>query len=170
VIKVAKQRRGTTPFWRYLRESKDSDVVVIFGEDLAAVLGLGFALVAVSVAAATGDPVWDAAGTIAIGAVLIGVALFLAIEIRSLLVGEAADPLVAAACREIAEADPHVVKVHRVLAIQQGPGEVMVAMKIQFKETASGTALVDAINALERAIEAKYASVKWTFIEPDNVD
>jgi cation diffusion facilitator family transporter len=170
VVKVARLRRGTTPFWRYLRESKDSDVVVIFGEDLAAVLGLGFALGAVSISAVTGDPMFDAAGTIAIGAVLIGVALFLAVEIRSLLVGEAADPIVAQACRDVAVADPHIEKVHRVLALQQGPGEVLVAMKIQFKDTASGNALCDAINQLERAIEAKVPEVKWTFIEPDNVD
>jgi cation diffusion facilitator family transporter len=170
VVKVARQRRGETPFWRYLRESKDSDVVVIFGEDLAAVLGLGFALGAVGVAAATGDSRWDAAGTIAIGAVLIGVALFLAVEIRSLLVGEAADPLVAETCREIAAADPNIAKVHRVLALQQGPGEILVAMKIQFKDQASSDALCDVINALERKLEARVPEIKWSFIEPDNVD
>jgi cation diffusion facilitator family transporter len=170
VIKVANQRRGKTPFWTYLRQSKDSDVIVIFGEDLAAVLGLGLALIAVGVAMVTGDPRWDAVGTLAIGGVLVGVAIFLAVEVKSLLVGESADPLIAEACRAIAAEDPHIAKVHRVIALQQGPGEVLVAMKIQFKGTASGDALCEVINELERRIEARMPEVKWTFVEPDNVD
>jgi cation diffusion facilitator family transporter len=170
VIKVANARRGKTPFFRYLRESKDSDVVVIFGEDLAAVLGLGFALIAVAVAMATGDPLYDAVGTLAIGGVLIAVALFLAVEIKSLLVGEAADPEVARVAAEVAAEDPHIDKVLRVIALQQGPGEVLVAMKIKFKDTAGSDALCDVINAFEVRLEQRIPQVKWTFIEPDNQD
>jgi cation diffusion facilitator family transporter len=157
VIAEANKRRGATPFWRYLRESKDSDVVVIFGEDLAAVLGLAFALVAVALAAVTGNPMWDAAGTLVIGVVLIAVAIFLAVEVKSLLVGESADPA--------------IESVVRILTVQQGPGQVLAAMKIRFKPgLATGGQLCDVINQFEAALEKKVPEVKWTFIEPDVAD
>lgn len=170
VIKVANQRRGATPFMRYLRESKDSDVVVIFGEDLAAVLGLGFALLAVGIAMVTGNPVWDAAGTLVIGIVLVGVAIFLAVEVKSLLVGEAADPALIAKINEVASADANVSKVLRTLAVQQGPGEIMLAMKLSFKSGLTGDQLVDAINHFEVTLQQRVPEVKWCFVEPDRAD
>lgn len=171
VIAEANKRRGATPFWRYLRESKDSDVVVIFGEDLAAVLGLAFALIAVALAAVTGNPMWDAAGTLVIGVVLIAVAIFLAVEVKSLLVGESADPAIEAAARELAAADPHIESVVRILTVQQGPGQVLAAMKIRFKPgLATGGQLCEVINQFEAALEKKVPEVKWTFIEPDVAD
>ncbi|MDQ3367703.1 MAG: cation diffusion facilitator family transporter [Myxococcota bacterium] len=170
VIKVANQRRGATPFWNYLRQSKDSDVVVIFGEDLAAVLGLGFALIAVGVAWATGDAMWDAAGTLVIGLVLVGVAIFLAVEVKSLLVGEAADPALIATITEVAAADPKIKKVLRTLAVQQGPGEVMLALKLHFVTGLTGEELVDSINAFEVRLQQRAPEVKWCFVEPDHHD
>jgi divalent metal cation (Fe/Co/Zn/Cd) transporter len=170
-IKELNRRRGKVPFLRYLRETKDTDLIVIFGENSAAVLGLVLALIAVIVARETGDGRWDAAGSLAIGIVLVGVALFLAKEVKSLLVGEGADPSIEQAVREIAGEDPHIDRVLRVLTLQQGPGEVVVAMKVQFKPGLSTDGpLYEAINALERRLEARCPSIKWSFIEPDNVD
>lgn len=170
VIKVANERRGATPFMRYLRESKDSDVIVIFGEDLAAVLGLGFALAAVGMAWATGNPVWDAAGTLVIGLVLVGVALFLAVEVKSLLVGEAADPALTKVIDEVAGEDPRIARVLRTLAVQQGPSEVMLAMKLSFTAGLSGEQLIESINAFEQRLQARAPEVKWCFVEPDTAD
>lgn len=170
VIKVANKRRGSTPFVRYLRESKDSDVVVIFGEDFAAVCGLGFALIAISLAWATGNPIWDAAGTLVIGLVLIAVAIFLAVEVKSLLVGEAADPALTKTIADVAAEDPHIGKVLRTLAVQQGPGEVMIALKLCFKPGLSGVELIDAINRFEQRLQTRAPEVKWCFVEPDNAD
>ena len=165
------ERRGAVPFFRFLRQTKDSDLVVIFGENSAAVLGLVLALVALLLAKTTGDGRWDAVGSLAVGVVLVGVAIFLAVEVKSLLVGEGADPVIETAAREIAAADPNVEGVLRVLTVQQGPGEVVVAMKVKFKPgMATGGALCDAINAFERKLEARVPEVKWTFIEPDVVD
>src|SRR5678816_3015363 len=79
-IKVMNQRRGATPFFRYLRDSKDSDLIVVFGENSAAVLGLLLAMIALVLAYETGDGRWDAVGSLAIGLVLVGVATFLARE------------------------------------------------------------------------------------------
>ncbi|HVK77508.1 MAG TPA: cation diffusion facilitator family transporter [Kofleriaceae bacterium] len=165
------ERRGAVPFFRFLRQTKDSDLVVIFGENSAAVLGLVLALVALLLAKTTGDGRWDAVGSLAVGVVLVGVAIFLAVEVKSLLVGEGADPVIETAAREIAAADPNVEGVLRVLTVQQGPGEVVVAMKVKFKPgMATGGALCDAINGFERKLEARVPEVKWTFIEPDVVD
>lgn len=169
-LKVMNQRRGATPFFEYLKKSKDSDLVVVFGENSAAVLGLVLALAALLVAKQTNDGRWDAVGSLAIGIVLVGVAIFLAREIKSLLVGEAADPVLVASVRELAQADAHIEQVVRILTIQQGPGEILVAMKLKFKGDLSTDRLVEVINEFERRLEAKVPEVKWSFIEPDTAD
>lgn len=169
-VKVLKEKRGTTPFFRYLRETKDSDLVVVFGENSAAVLGLCLATGALLVAKHTNDGRWDAVGSLAIGTVLIGVAIFLAREIQSLLVGEAADPKLQQAVEKLAVDDPNVDKVLRLLTIQQGPGEIVVAMKLKFRSGLETTQLVEAINGFERELKQRVPEVRWSFIEPDHVD
>jgi len=169
-IRVMNQRRGGTGFLRYLRETKDSDLIVVFGENSAAVLGLLLAMAALGLAYETGDGRWDAAGSIAIGVVLVCVATFLAREVKSLLVGEAADATLIKALEELAEIDPNVEQVLNVLTLQQGPGEIVVAAKLRFRSGMDTDTLVDAINAFERALKARVPEVRWSFIEPDNAD
>ena len=169
-IRAMNRRRGDLGFFRYLRETKDSDLIVVFGENSAAVLGLTFAIAALGLAHETGDPRWDAIGSIAIGGVLVLVATFLAREVKSLLVGEAADPALIRSFEELAELDPNVYRVLNVLTLQQGPGEIIVAAKLQFRPGMDTDALVEAINAFERALKAKVPEVRWSFIEPDNTD
>lgn len=99
---------------------------------------------------------------------LIAVAVFLAVEVKSLLVGESADPTVQAKVMELASLDPSVEKVIRVITIQQGPGQVMVAMKLKLRAgLCSGGELETAINELEKRIAASLPQVVWTFVEPD---
>jgi cation diffusion facilitator family transporter len=170
-VRELDRRRGSHGFFRHLRDTKDSDLVVVFGENFAAVVGLLFALAAIVLADATGDPRWDAGGSLAIGIVLVGVAIALANEIRSLLVGEAAGADTEQTIREIASADPNVVEVLRLLTIQQGPGEVVVALKLRWKPgLTTGDDLERLTNELEARIEAKCPDVKWTFVEPDLTD
>jgi cation diffusion facilitator family transporter len=169
-VKAINQRRRGRPMLRYLRESKDSDLVVIFGEDLAACLGLALALVAVAIAWVTGDPKFDALGTLCIGVVLIAVAIFLAIEVKSLLVGEAADPLLIETLEQVAAEDVRIERVLRAIALQQGPGEVMLACKLKFKSDLTGETMVAAINEFEQRLQAKVPEVKWCFVEPDTTD
>ena len=168
-LKTMKQRRGNTPLFKYLRESKDSDLVVVFGENSAAVLGLVLALVAVVLAKQTGDGRWDAVGSLAIGLVLIGVAVFLAVEIKALLVGECADTKVVDTVSEIAAADPNVKKVLEVITIQQGPGEIVLMMKLHFASGIDSDQLVGVINSFEEKVRARIPEAKWSFIEPDHV-
>lgn len=169
-IKLMNHRRGQTPFLRYLRETKDSDLIVVFGENSAAVLGLLLAMAALVLAYETGDGRWDAVGSLAIGVVLVGVATFLAREVKSLLVGEAADPKLLQSFNELAEVDPNVEAVLNVLTLQQGPGEIVVAAKLKFRSGMDTETLVNAINAFERALKARVPEVRWSFIEPDNAD
>jgi len=165
-IKEIRRRRGTTPFFTYLRSTKDSDLVVVFGENSAAVLGLLLALVALLVAVATNDPKWDAIGTILVGVVLIAVAIFLAKEVKALLVGEAADPAVVAAVRAAAERHPAVGRVDRVLTLQQGPGQVIVAIRVVVPATGSSAELLAALAAYEKDVRAAAPDIRWCFIEP----
>src|ERR1051325_10352417 len=84
--------RGERTLWRWFRESRQSELVVILGEDLAALLGLALALIAVLLTIFTGNPTWDALGSMAIGVVLVIVAVLIGIEIKALLIGQSADP------------------------------------------------------------------------------
>jgi cation diffusion facilitator family transporter len=166
VVEINK-RRGPMGFVTYLRETKDSDLVVVFGENSAAVVGLTFALLALGLAAYFDDSRWDAAGSLAIGLVLVGVALFLAIEIQSLLVGEAADPAIELAIREIAHDHPHLETVLQVITLQQGPGEVLVAVKLGFLPSLTAPQVADTINDFEEKLRGRHPEARWVFVEPD---
>jgi divalent metal cation (Fe/Co/Zn/Cd) transporter len=161
------RRRRQTPFFRYLQESKDSDLVVIFGENAAASLGLVAAMIALGTAWATGDADFDAIGSIAIGVILVGVALFLAVEIKSLLVGERADKTIEEAARAIAAEQPGIVEILRLITVQQGPGEVIVAAKVRVAAELTADGVCTAINAFEVALRERCPEVRWSFVEPD---
>lgn len=166
-IKEMNVRRKGKPFFRYLRDSKDSDLIVVFGENAAASLGLMLAGIALAVAAATGDPRWDGAGSVAIGAVLVGVAVFLAREVQSLLVGESADEVIMAVVQKAAVDHPHILQILNLITIQQGPGEVMVAIKVHITPDLSVRQACEVINTFEQEVRAQCPEVEWLFVEPD---
>lgn len=166
-IRELNRRRGAKPFVRYLRETKDSDLVVVFGENAAAVVGLVLAMSALGIAGVTGDGRWDAVGSLAIGAVLILVAVFLAVEVKSLLVGEAADPEIEAAVRALVAEDGRYETLLQTITVQQGPGEVVVALKVRFRPDLSAVEVCTAINELEARLRARRPEAKWCFVEPD---
>jgi cation diffusion facilitator family transporter len=166
-IRELNRRRGTTPFVRFLQQTKDSDLVVVFGENAAAVLGLAIALTAVVLTQVTGDARFDAGGSFVVGVVLIGVALFLSVEVKSLLVGEAADASITAAASELAVAHPKIEKLLACITVQQGPGEVFVALKVKIERGLSGEELVDVINDYENQLRQRCPEVQWCFVEPD---
>jgi cation diffusion facilitator family transporter len=164
------RRRGEVSLWRYLRDTKDSDLIVTMGENASDVLGVVCAAGAIVLARVTGDGRWDGVGSLAVGGVLVGVATFLAREVKSLLVGEAADPALVAELHRLAGTDGNIAAVLNVLTLQQGPGEILVAMKLRFRDGLTGAEMVDAINAFERAVKAALPDVRWSFIEPDDQD
>ncbi len=166
-IREANKRRGSTPFFRYLRQTKDSDFVVVMGENSAATVGLTFALASIGMAHYTGDARWDAVGSLAIGIVLVAVAIFLAVEVQSLLVGESADPEIDAAVREVLAQRTELGELITMFTIQQGPGEVMVSIKILPREGLSAHELCTAINAFESELKTRMPEIRWVFVEPD---
>jgi len=160
--------RGKRTLWRWFRESRQSELVVILGEDLAALLGLALALAAVLITMFSGNPLWDALGSIAIGAVLILVATGIAIQIKGLLIGQSADPETEARLREFLQKQEAMETIFRVLTLQLG-NSLMVAVKAKLKaETAAE--LVAAINRTEAAMRAEFPEIQWLFFEPDIAD
>ena len=167
-VKELNKRRGETPFFKFLRSTTDSDLVVVFAENSAAVVGLALAMIALALAAATGDGRWDGIGSSAIGVVLLGVAVFLAVEVSSLLLGEAADPRITAAVRDVAKEIPELERVLHIVTMQQGPGEVILHVKISFADpTLDVRRACEVINDFEARLRARRPEVRWAFVEPD---
>jgi cation diffusion facilitator family transporter len=160
--------RGSRGLWEWFRHSRQSELVVIFGEDLAALFGLLLALVAVVVTMITGDPMWDALGSISIGVVLVVVAIGIAIQIKGLLIGQSAEPELEARMRTRLESNEGVERVHRMITMQLG-ATLMVAVKAQMRAR-SAKELVDAINRAERELRAEFPEIQWLFFEPDIAD
>jgi cation diffusion facilitator family transporter len=161
------RRRGAKPFAQYLKDTTDSDLVVVFGENAAAVFGLFFAIIAVVLSAATGDGRWDGLGSVIIGVVLVGVAVFLAVEVSSLLLGEAAAPEITQATLESAGRFRAIDKVLNVITMQQGPGEVLVHVKVAFVSNLQIEEVCRVINDFEQILRASRPEIRWVFVEPD---
>lgn len=166
-IKEINKRKGSRSFIGYLRSTKDSDMVVVFGENSAAVLGLVFALVALLASYYTGNPAFDALGSFAIGIILIAVAIFLAVEVKSLLLGERADPEILEAVTLAVANESKIESLLECKTIQQGPGEVMVCMKIVCSPNLTSVQLSEMINTFEQQLIAKKPEIRWLYIEPD---
>ena len=161
--------RGERNLWRWFRESRSSELLVIFGEDLAALIGLVIAALAISATMLTGNPVYDAAGTMAIGVLLIVVAVLLAVEVKALLIGQGVEPQRRAELLAFLEARPEVDSVLNLITLQMGP-DVMVAVKALMAPTDSAGQLIDAINVVEKAMKVRFKDIRWSFFEPDVTD
>jgi cation diffusion facilitator family transporter len=168
-LREVNKARGGQTLWEWFKGSRNAELVVIFGEDLAALLGLTLAFFAVAIAWATGNVMWDALGSIAIGVLLIVVAVMVGVEVKALLVGQGVEPRVKAEMLAFLDAQPAVGKVLNVLTLHMG-SDVLVAVKAQMKPQGGEDALVEAINATERAFRGQFPQVQWIFFEPDVAD
>lgn len=166
LVEVEKAR-GSRSLARWFRESRQAELIVIFGEDLAALLGLVLALLAIVLAVITGNPAWDAIGTLAIGLLLIVVAVFVAIEVKAMLIGQTTDPEVTAEMKRFFEERTEIARVFNLITLQLG-NDVMVAVKVQLQRSALPAE--DAINRVERELKQRFPQVKWSFVEPDIAD
>ena len=158
--------RGDRSLWQWFRRSRQSELVVIFGEDLAALFGLCFALVAVMLAVVTGNPMWDAAGTIAIGVLLIVVAILVAIEVKAMLIGQSMDPARQAEIRRYFEARPEIAGVISLITLQLGD-QAMVSVQARMHEDQNVEAMLRQITQIERGLKAGFPEVRWSFFEPE---
>lgn len=162
---IGKVRRGRS-LWSWFRGTRNAELVVIFGEDIAALVGLVLALVAVGASWLTGNGMYDAMGSIAIGVLLIIVAVMVAIEVKALLVGQGVEPSVRREMLAFLERQPAVVRVIELITLHMG-ADVMVAVKAEMGDAPSTRALVDAINAVEASFRERFPQTRWVFFEPD---
>ena len=160
--------RGKRTVWQWFRESRQSELVVILGEDFAALVGLALALIAVLMTMLTGNPMWDGLGSMWIGVILIVVAAGISREIMALLIGQSADPETVKAIRRFVEGSEGVDKVYRVLTLQLGTS-LMVSLKMKI-DAKSAAELVSRINEVEAALRIEFPEIQWLFFEPDVVD
>lgn len=166
-LQAAEPERKGRPLLRYMRQSSSTELVVVVAEDLAALLGLVFALAAVLLTMCTGNPMWDGIGSVAIGLLLIAVAGFVGGEVTSLLMNEAPPLAMRAAIRAAVDEDPSVDRVLNVVAVIVGSDRLMVALQVKFREQPSDAALVAAINTLERGLKQRFPQIQHLFVEPD---
>lgn len=154
-------------YWQFIRRTKNPELPVVLLEDIGALLGLVVALAGVTTAHFTENARWDAAGSLAIGILLVVIAGILAVEMSSLLIGESADPLEIEAMTAEIVAAPAVVRVIHLRTVQQGPDEVVVAAKLEFRPGLDIADLATAIDDVEARIRAVVPTARLIFIEPD---
>ena len=165
---VNKERRGRT-LRQWFKETRQSDLLVVFGEDLAALLGLSFALIAIFLTLITGNPAYDAMGSISIGVLLVVIALLIGIEVQALLIGQSVEPEQRIQLLDFFQKQDEIDEVFNLLTVQLGK-DVMVAVKAKMAKTESVEALVEAVNRCEVGLKREFPQVMWSFFEPDLKD
>jgi len=159
--------RGKTSWVQFVRRARAPELPVVLLEDLGALVGLVFALVGVSMTLVTGDGTWDALGTAAIGILLVTIAIVLALETKSLLLGESATPEDEAKIVAAITAGPEVDRIIHMKTLHLGPEELLVAAKIAVREHETGEDIARHINSTEARIRAAVPIARVIYLEPD---
>jgi cation diffusion facilitator family transporter len=166
---AAQKKRGEN-LWKTLTWSKDPSVFVVFAEDTAALAGLTVAFLGVFFGELFQSHYPDVIAAILIGFILAVIAIFLANQSKSLLIGETADTAMVSAIQELVEQNPAVEKVHRILSMQLSPDEVLLAMDVQFGPDLHTINLVQVIDEIEKKIHGEHKSIGQVFIEIEGLE
>ncbi len=161
--------KGTASWWSFIRHSKNPELPVVLLEDLGAVVGLLIATTAVTASMVTGNAIYDGYGTLAIGLLLTTIAIILAIEMKSLLIGEAATGEMVNTIRAIIEGDPAVKRLIHMRTQHVGPEEVLVGAKINFNDNLTIGDVSIAVNRIEGSIRASVPEATLIYLEPDTM-
>lgn len=159
--------RGEQTWIQFVRHAKAPELPVVLLEDIAALVGLVFAFLGVGLTVITGNSTWDAVATLAIGALLVLVAIILGIETKSLLVGEGATVADATAIRDAINEHPEVEALIHMKTLYLGPEELLVAAKVAFSPKKKLPDIAAAINALEAKVRSAVPTARVIYIEPD---
>lgn len=159
--------KGDASWVEFIRRAKAPELPVVLLEDIAALLGLVFALAGVGLTALTGNPIWDAIGTIAIGVLLVSVAIIIALETKSLLVGEGATPEDHESIRSALAGTAGVDRIIHLKTLYLGPDELLVGAKLAMAPTSTLTDVADTINAAEGRVRESVAVARVIYLEPD---
>jgi cation diffusion facilitator family transporter len=168
ITQINKVRHGVS-LWQWLKNSRQSELVVVFGEDIAALFGLLFALVAVVLSLVTGNPIYDSIGSIGIGVLLVIVSFFVAVKVKSLLIGQSADEDIRLGINDFLEKRPEIEQVLNVITLQLGP-QIMLTVKAKMAEKKSVEKLINDINVCEKELKSLFPTIQWVFFEPDKED
>lgn len=166
-VRETNRVRGNARWRDFVRDAKIPELPVVLLEDIGALVGLGFALAGVILAEVTGNPRFDAVGSIAIGLLLAMIAAFLATEMKSLLIGEAADPAQQQTISNAILSAPRVQRIIHQRTEHLGPEELLVGVKIEFDHSMRVEELSAAIDEVEVRIRTVVPEARWLYIEPD---
>jgi cation diffusion facilitator family transporter len=166
-IQESNHIRGKSTWKDFVRRAKAPELPVVLLEDLGALIGLIFALFGVTMTLITHNGKWDAAGTAMIGVLLVTIAVILAIETKSLLVGESATAAHVAKIQQAILDGPEVERIIHMKTLHLGPEELLVAAKIAVPSHASAREVADGINATEGRIRAALPIAEVIYLEPD---
>ncbi|MBW2724956.1 MAG: cation diffusion facilitator family transporter [Deltaproteobacteria bacterium] len=167
-IQAARPLKGDNSWWRFVRNTKNPELPVVLLEDLGALVGLVIALMGISLSILSGDPRYDAGASILIGLLLGIIAIILAIEMKSLLIGESVSEQNLAAIREALQSGPDVRHVIYMRTQHLGPDQVLVAAKVEFSSTLSFEELTHAIDRAEARVRERLSKLTVViYLEPD---
>jgi len=165
-IQEARKSKAQQSWWTYIRRTKNPELPVILLEDLGALLGLILALIGISLAAWTGEPRFDALGSASIGVLLVAIAVILAVEMKSLLIGEATNPEHRSAIESATSRHPSVRRVIHLRTQHIGPDRILIGTKVEFDPDLSFAALSAVINEIEATIQDAVPFETMIYIEP----
>ena len=166
-IKESNHVRGNQTWVQFIRHAKAPELPVVLLEDVAALTGLTFAFVGVGLAVITDEPIWDAVGTLAIGVLLVLVAIILGIETKSLLVGEGASKKDLDAIKTAILNGPETKRIIHLKTLYLGPDEILVGAKLTFDGEHRFADIATDINAVETRIRAAVPLARTIYLEPD---
>jgi len=166
-LKQIKKIRKEKKLWQWVRGSRKSELIVVLGEDIAALLGLFFAMLAVILSMITGNPVYDAMGSISIGVLLVIISFFLAFKVKSLLIGQSSEDDTREEIERFLESRPEIAMIYNLITIQLGP-DIMVSVKVKMTQTSSIGQMIKDINNCEKELKKNFEAIRWVFFEPDN--
>jgi cation diffusion facilitator family transporter len=166
-VREAQKLRGNKSWWAFIRHSKIPELPVVLLEDLGALIGLIIALLGVGFAVVLDDPIYDSLGSIAIGTLLGVIAIVLAIEMKSLLIGESASKDLDAVIRATVDAAPSVRRLIHLRTLHLGPEELLVALKLELDASLDFQGVASAIDDVETAIRQQVPIAQLIYIEPD---
>jgi divalent metal cation (Fe/Co/Zn/Cd) transporter len=166
-LRESRAERRDKSILQFVRRTKIPELAVVVLEDIGALVGLGFALVGVTLASVLDESRWDAAGSLAIGVLLVVIAIVLAVEMASLLVGEAAAPEVVEKIRTVLAGHPEVMRVIALRTQHVGPDDIMVNAKLEFDPTLTVARLSAVVNEIEVELRTAEPKARTIFIEPD---
>ena len=162
----AKKMAGEQPFTSWLKTTRNAEIVVVLGEDFAAMLGLIFAFFALSLVMVTGEPLYDAFGSMVIGVLLIIVAVGLVVRLQGLLVGRSAEPALRQLAESVIAEKQGVARLFNMVTLHMGP-KVLLAAKIQLDANLTVDEAAHLINAIEDELKANRPEIGWCYIEID---